>query len=177
MGGFAQRLAAGQEFESDLVAKLTERGNQCAMNGTEHTHPDFVGRLRSDDSEAAKFIRYAPDGVMITKSGEVIHYDAKDARAIEKDAYETYLKYRQSGCRVVVFVKNGGAIYYQDVDKIRFLDSHSYVATFPERMRLPVVDGWITPRASRNQFKRSRMSGTPFKYIDFSSMKRLRDSQ
>ena len=171
MTGFESRLAKGVEFETDLKAWLASRPSIRAVvaNGTEHTHPDFVSLLRNDRSPAAKFVRFAPDGAVLHKSG-VIHYDAKAAKAIEKDAYETYMNYVSCGCRVVLFVKNGETVYCRDIQHVRLIDGNETISKFPENRRFPVdEDGWICPRLSRNQLN-GRMSGTPYKEIDFASM-------
>ena len=144
-----------------------------ALNGTEHTHPSFVQELRTNDLPAAKFVRFAPDGVMVNKKGNVIHWDAKCAATIERDAYETYLKYGEAGCTVLLFVKHEGHIYWQRIENLRFLSSEEIVLGFPPGRRFPVENGWICPRKKpgyREQVSRN-MSGTPYQMIDFSSMK------
>lgn len=91
MGGerFQERLKNGILFEEKLINYLSSHSEiiDIAQNGTEHTHSKFVGLLRNNNSEPAKFVRYAPDGVYVMKDGDVIHFDAKASKTIEKDAY------------------------------------------------------------------------------------------
>jgi len=104
----------------------------------------------------------------------VIHYDAKASVSIERDAYETYMKYRNTGYQIVVFVRPPveSTIFWQWIEKIRYLDSHIEVSK--HRRQFPVdEDGWIMPRKHRRWNSGSHMSGTPFKYFDFSSFNRL----
>jgi len=175
MTGFETRLQKGVQFEADLKRWLETRPTVLAIaaNGTEHTHPDFVALLRNDRSPASKFIRFAPDGALLHKTVGVVHYDAKAAKAIEKDAYETYMNYVSCGCRVVLFVKHEVSVYCQDIQKVCLIDGNETISKFPENRRFPVdQDGWICPRQSFRQLN-GRMSGTPYKEIDFTSMKKI----
>ena len=172
---FEKRLQRGIDFENRVKTWLGSFVSIRAVvaNGTEHTHPDFVALLRRDRSSAAKFVRFAPDGAMIHATKGVIHYDCKAAKAIEKDAYETYMQYVACGCRVILFVEFDGQVYWQDIEKIRLIDGNETIATFPPDRRFPVDDdGWICPRQSMQNYN-GRMSGTPYKEIDFESMEKL----
>jgi len=174
---FQKRLDVAKEFEDELLAYLQGHPTVATaiVNGTEHTHPEFVELLRNNDREASRFIRFAPDGVMLLTAGDVIHYDAKAAKTIEKDAYGTYMDYVRCGCRVLLFVKYDNTVYCQDVDKLRLIDGNDTVAPFKPERRFPVDDdGWICPRQSSGYSRRnygSNMSGTPYREIDFTSMK------
>jgi len=176
MTGFDTRLAAGVQFEADLKAWLELRPAIVSVvaNGTEHTHPEFVSLLRNDRRSGAKFIRFAPDGVLLHKTDGAIHYDAKAAKTIEKDAYETYMNYVKCGCRVLLFVKHDGNVYWQDIESIVLIHGNETVGKFPESKRFPVDDdGWICPRQSSRRTCNGKMSGTPYREIDFASMKRI----
>jgi hypothetical protein len=170
---FEARLAPGVEFEREVLRMLGDSPAILAVaaNGTEHTHPDFVAQLRRVNSLVAKFVRYAPDGVMLTQDQEVIHFDAKAAKSIEKDAYEVYMAYRSVGCRVVLFVRYAGRAYWQDIERVGLIDGHTTVASFCEERRFPVDDaGWITPRNKPRFRATTSMSGTPYREIDFATM-------
>lgn len=173
---FEARLAPGLEFERDVFRMLGDSPAILAVaaNGTEHTHPDFAAQLRRLNSRAAKFVRYAPDGVMLTHDQEVIHFDAKAAKSIEKDAYEVYMAYRTAGCRVIIFVRYAGRAYWQDIERVGLIDGRQTVASFPEGRRFPVDDGgWITPRTKPGFRATTSMSGTPYREIDFGTMNPL----
>ena len=176
MSGFDGRLAAGVQFETDLKAWLAARPKILSVvaNGTEHTHPEFVAMLRKDRRPGAKFVRFAPDGAVLHSAEGVIHYDAKAAKSIEKDAYETYMNYVACGCRVLLFVKQAGHVYWADIQDVRLIHGNDTVGRFQENKRFPVdEDGWICPRMAKNPTSNSRMSGTPYREIDFTSMKQI----
>ncbi len=179
MNGFADRLRLGTEFESEVFEALLvhEKVTAVVNNGTEHTHPEFVDGLRGIGSAASKFVRYAPDGVLQTSTGDVLHYDAKASKAIEKNAYEVYMSYVSVGCRVLLFVRHDDGIYWTDVEDMTFKDSHEVVGQFPEQRRFPVVDGWIAPREKPGFRSTNRMSGTPYKEIDPACLKKWAPSQ
>ena len=173
---FDARIQRGEQFEEELMELLSGNPNVVSVcqNGTEHTHPAFVSLLRDNNSPAAKMVRYAPDGVVLLKTKEVVHFDAKCAKSIEKDAYESYLGLTTIGCTVLLFVKHEGVIYWQDITKLTLIPGSTTVAPFPEHRRLPVGDdGWIYPRRNRPRMS-GDMSGTPYREIDFSSMLRLK---
>ena len=175
---FDIRVEPGVEFERELFKELNAHKDvtAIALNGTEHTHPDFVEIIRHNESDAAKFVRYAPDGVMECKSKRVIHFDAKAAKSIEKDAYNVYMKYHRTGCTVIIFVKHPatGMRYWQYVQNIQLLDSTIVVSQYPEHRRFPIDDdGWIAPRLKRGFKSTKKYSGTPFKYFDFDSFKTM----
>lgn len=175
--GFDKRLKQAVEFEEELrrILQCRPRVRAIAVNGTEHTHPSFVELLRTNTTDGARYVRYAPDGVYLCTNGDVIHYDAKASKAIEKDAYRTYMDYVRAGCKVMLFVKWGGMIYWQYVDKVVLTHGSDTVNQFPIGRRFPVdEDGWICPRhAEQKKPVSANMSGTPYREIDFSSMNAL----
>lgn len=164
---FSNRLENAIKFENWTEDYCAKRMKSVARNGTEHTHPEFVALLRTNNKPRSKFVRFAPDGVMLKENGSVFHWEAKNSVNIEKDAYETYLKYEKVGCTVIVFVKDRkGNVYYQNAGKISFLDSHEHVSKFPNP--LPVENGWISPRAGHGTSGKG--SGTPYKVVNISSL-------
>lgn len=172
---FDSRLAKAKAFEDDVERFCIACGYQVAKNGTEHTHPIFVELLRQNNSEASKFVRFAPDGVALMAACGVVHWEAKSGNNIERDAYETYLKYHDMDCRVLVFVRsNRGNVYCQWIERIGFVPSIDVVSRFKRRHPID-EDDWITPRADPNRIKSGRASGTPYKEIDFESLKLLPD--
>lgn len=176
-GDFNYRQRIGAQFESDVEAYCSHVSDAVAKNGTEHTHPDFVALLRGNNDTTSKMIRFAPDGVLL-RAGGVTHWEAKcstinsDYINLEKDAYETYIKYHYMGCSVFVFFKHPiGDVYGQYVEKIGFVPSEDVVGRFPPHMRYPIdEDDWITPRRSANG-KRGSGSGTPYREVDVQSLK------
>lgn len=176
MSNFNSRIAAGAKFEDDVERFCCEMFNSVARNGTEHTHPVFVELLRRNNSEASKFVRFAPDGVMLSANGSVFHWEAKASKAIEKDAYDTYLKYTTMGCNVLMFVKNpkNKIVYWQRVERVGFIPSAVVVGGFPENKRHPIDDDdWLCPRNGHGNAGFG--SGTPYREIDFGSLKPIPD--
>ena len=177
MSGFNNRLARGVEFEREVEAYCQTHSIAVARNGTEHTHPDFVAQLRSRNDEQSKFIRFAPDGVCLIESAGVIHWEAKYSNNLEKDAYETYLKYSDMGCKVYIFFKHPKTyeVYSSEVLSIGFVPSESVVSVYPVARRHPICEeDWIWPRLGFGH-KSSAASGTPYREVDFQSLKHITD--
>jgi len=178
MDNFTKRSEPGVKFEKWLKEQLEEspRIKKVEKTGTEHTHPEFVELLRSNESNAAIFVRFAPDGVYLTDKDNVVHYDAKYGKSIEKNAYETYLKYKNAGCTVVLFVAFGGIVYWQHIENVRLIPGQETVKKYPPEKRWPVrKDEWIYPRDKAGFQSTDRFSGTPYREIDFDSMKKWKE--
>lgn len=172
-GRFHSRLIAGKSFEAQVERFCRLFVSSVAKNGTEHTHPEFVSHLRGKNDPGSRFVRFAPDGVMLTTGG-VIHWEAKASKALERDAYETYLLYESIGCSIRLFVQRPAdrAVFSQWVKKIRFVPSANVVGQFPAEKRHPVdAQDWICPRHGSGQSGRG--SGTPYREIDFCSLRRI----
>ncbi len=168
MGGletFNGRLKIGEIFENEIEAYFLDKKVISAKNGTEHTHPDFVNSLRNNKTDGAKMIRFEPDGIASIKN-DVICWEAKCGKHLERDAYETYMKYNSIGKRIIMFLKIGEEVKWQYVDKISFIDSYEIVNKFPDNPH-PVKDGWIYPRLGNNI---GGGSGTPYREVDILSL-------
>jgi thiamine pyrophosphate-dependent acetolactate synthase large subunit-like protein len=168
---FSDRNNRHDEFWQELAEWLQARPTirLLALNGSEHTHPKLVEALRRLNSPAAHFVRYAPDGVYLAGS-QVVHFDAKAGRTIEKNAYHVYMAHKNAGCKVILFVRYNGRTYWQWIEKIRFQDSWEVAAKFPQGRRFAIdEDGWFLPRQSNRNHVKKDMSGTPFKYLDLGS--------
>lgn len=171
---FAERKSQGEQFELAVEDYLHRFAKLVAKNGTEHTHPEFSKAIICLEDRAAKAVRFAPDGVALLNDERLIHWEAKIGENLERSAYEAYLGYAQMGCRVVLFVQRSvSQVYWQDVRRIEFVPSEDVVGKFPESLRHPVIDGWISPRLGHGNAGRG--SGTAYKQIDFDSMNRIGD--
>ena len=73
MSDFNSRMSPAAVFENQVERFCCKMFTSVARNGTEHTHPDFVELLRRNNSEASKFVRFAPDGVALSTTGSVFH--------------------------------------------------------------------------------------------------------
>lgn len=172
MSGFSARIAKGAAFENEVEDYLKYSAISVARNGTEHTHHDFVAGVRQMNDRGSKFVRFAPDGVALLQATGVIHWEAKHALNIEKDAYETYLKYADMGCNVRLFVKNPrtARVYCAAIEKVCFIPSDTVVASFPVHKRHPIdSEDWMHPR-SGNGHRSIAASGTPYKALDFMAL-------
>lgn len=167
--GFNERIETGQAFEADVEDYCNKNAVMVAKNGTEHTHPEFVENIRSNKAKTSKLIRYAPDGILLNKEGDVYHWEAKCSDKIEKDAYETYMKYTGMGHKVLLFCKHGNQVCCGLIENIRLIDGNDTVNEFPPERRHPVEDKWIYPR--RGHGNAGIGSGTPYRVIDISSLK------
>lgn len=172
---FQARLSKAVQFENDVEAFLRGRSGilSVAKNGTEHTHPGFVQLLRTRDDLGAILVRHEPDGVALTQAG-VWEWEAKASINIEKLAYQTYMAHQAIGHRVLLFVRSGVDVYWQDVEKIEFVPSENVVGQYPAEKRHPIdADGWICPRLGSGYAGAG--SGTPYKVIDLKSMRVIDD--
>lgn len=173
---FSDRLEVAKEFEEAVERFCRTFSVSVAKNGTEHTHPDFVAGLRSLSDTGSKFVRFAPDGVMLLANRGVIHWEAKRSKALEKDAYQTYMAYRDMGCQVRIFIKNPatGEVFSQWVEKIGFIPSCDVVAPIHPSKRHPIdSEDWLCPRKGGGTTGFG--SGTPYREIDFCSLELIAD--
>lgn len=167
-----ERLQAGESFLSFIVSLLNGASNviRAGVTGSENfIDSKFRLTLAKSPDFAARFVRYAPDGMYITNDLGCHYFDAKIGLTLEKDAYEVYLAYAVAAkCPVELFVQHDKSIFWQNVSDLQFLDSNEVVAAFPENKRFPVDhEGWICPRQSSHlRLLKKNMSGTPFKYLD-----------
>lgn len=171
--GFNERIAIGVQFENDVEAYCARKFISVAKNGTEHTHPEFVSGLRSNNSVTSKLIRFAPDGIVLHKDSNIYHWEAKASDKIEKDAYETYMKYVDIGHNVILFAKQFHNVYLKMINKIVLIDGNTTVNKFSHNRRHPVVDKWIYPRNGHGNAGNG--SGTPYREIDIDSMSFIKD--
>lgn len=173
--GFSVRTGASAEFERCLFDAIGKMGFEVALNGTEHTHPDFVSGLHSSNDQTSLAIRYQPDAVAcIGKIPRSFYVEAKAAKNIEKTAYEQYCKLQANGnILVVVFEKLGWQ--WNFIEDIDLIHGDMTVAPFPPERRFSVdEEGWLCPRQCSwwGQIKSSNLqaSGTPYREVDISSL-------
>jgi len=169
---FESRLQTGVEFEEQVVSYLESHNFTVTRYGSEYTDKDIANQIRSSSSPEALVLRYKPDGIAL-KNMDLFFWEAKNGMNIEKNAYEQYIKIEQQGSKVIVFSKSNNSVYCATIGKIKFLDSNEIVNRFPENRRLPVVDGWITPRLGHGT--NGKGSGTPYKQIDYDFMRLIAD--
>lgn len=171
--GFKERLAKAQQFEQEVEQYCCILAQAVAKNGSEHTHPDFVNLIRNYNDPGAKLVRFEPDGIFLSNN-KVWHWEAKRAKSIEKDAYNTYLAYENLGCSVLIFFKhpNGNKVFWNYISNIGFLDSVKVISKYTKYVQPPIDDfGWIYPRLS--SYFVNFGSGTPYKEINFDTLKEI----
>jgi hypothetical protein len=174
-GFISVRTAASTAFEQHLFAEIQNLGFGVALNGTEHTHPDFVSRLHGSIDQTSLAIRYQPDAVAcIGKIPRSFYVEAKAAKNIEKTAYKQYRKLQNSGnILVVVFEKLDWR--WNFVEDVQLIDGNITVSSFPISRRFPVDDeGWLCPRQChwwhRIKARNPQASGTPYREVNQASL-------
>jgi len=174
------RTAASQSFEQRLLDKLERSGFVVAMNGTEHTHSDFVGQLHQSTDQTSLAIRFQPDAVAhIGAVPRSFYVEAKAAKNIERTAYEQYMKlYTNGNVVVVVFEKLDW--HWNFIEDIKLVDGNETVGRFPPDKQFPVDGaGWITPRKCERwhniKTHNPQASGTPYREIAVASLLQWRD--
>jgi hypothetical protein len=176
---YEQRQEVAERFAALLFKEIESMGFTVALNGTEHTHPAFIERLRVSVDQTSLAIRFQPDGVAsIGSIPRSLYIEAKNSKYhIEKLAYEQYMKL--SGAGNIVAVVFG---LQQELDKSKWvfnfvenlvlIDGIATVSRFDPDKRHPVLDGWVYPRKGRRFYdlKTPMASGTPYREIDPQSM-------
>lgn len=172
--GFSKRLRKARMFEKQVFAEIEAMGFQIALNGTEHTHPRFVAQLRNSQDQTSLAIRFQPDGVACTEvDSHTFYVEAKNAKTIEKLAYEQYIKLSDSGNIVVVVFGqlNWG---WTLANYLTLVDGNETVKSFPPDRRFRVIDGWLYPRLSSHwetiKWYNPQAAGTPYREIDSNSL-------
>jgi hypothetical protein len=190
MTDFVFRLDRAKSYEFALVELLNQSGFVTALNGTEHTHPDFANQLRSSEDPTSLFIRFQPDGVAcIGNTPRTFYFEVKSSRTIEKMAYDQYMKLASLGNIVVIFFgfKNDNLVEFRwnFIEDIRMRNSYSVLDGYKKvngenQENIPIIDNWLTPRMlpkeSYEQWKqKNKSSGTPYAVVNFSSLLVLSD--
>ncbi len=113
MATFSQRIQGAVTFEDQVQRFLEHRRDiLCvARSGSEITYPDVAALLRHRSDDTSLFLRHAPDGVAIPVQNEPFFWEAKCSTCIEREAYETYRRYQNAGCRVLVFLRGEDAVF------------------------------------------------------------------
>jgi hypothetical protein len=171
---FFDRSFSANIFAQRVFCEIEKMGFTVAMNGTEHTHPNFVSNLRQSTDQTSLAIRFQPDGVAcIGNIPKTIYVEVKNATHIERLAYEQYIKLQQVGNIVIVIFGRKYRQGWNWIENIRFIPSKQVVDPYPISNRFPIVeDDWIAPRKHPNylQLKTCNMSGTDYKEVDESSL-------
>ena len=173
MRGADERFNKAKAFEIEIFDELRKMRFRVALNGTEHTHPDFTAYIRASNDPTSLAVRFEPDGVICQgKSALTWYIEAKCSVNIEKLAYEQYMKQHEQGCVMVIICKSGNQKRWAFIENIEFVDSQKYVSRYPSPH--PVIDGWICPRKSgaweSQKWSNPQASGTPYKVIDAQSL-------
>jgi len=175
--GFKDRIEAARIFENELFYEMNNLGFEVAKNGAEHTCQEFTKFIMPSSDQTSLAIRFAPDGVAaIGKTPRSFYVEAKYASNIEKTAYEQYMKLASVGNIVVLVFGGYGDWMWQVIERVTLIDGDETVSSFPENMRYPVIDGWITPRKADDEHYKERkhnnggFSGTPYREVYYSSL-------
>ena len=164
---FGGRISQSQLLENRIFQDLDSWGFIYAINGTEHTHPEFVGKIKDSTDLTTLSIRFQPDGVF-TFENKSAYIEAKNSVFIERLAYENYMRLHQSGYRVytVFFNREKDSIGFCRINQLKFVD----VLKTPNPKCWPIVDGWLSPR-NDPQYKSKIAgwggSGTDYRKIEW----------
>jgi hypothetical protein len=71
---------------------------------------------------------------------------------------------------VFIFVKHSNSILRQEIQKVELVPAEETVARFPIHQRFPIIDGWISPRATGGICSTSKMSGTDYREMYLGKM-------
>lgn len=178
---FNGRLEYGTAWDNEVASKLKESKYEIARYGIEHVGNHFTKNSAyfKCENPSIRFARYFPDGLAADFSHDVAFFwDAKIGASIERDAYETYCGIAGNSREFYLFIKEKqySKKYCVPLTAVEFLDSMGYVSKFSEQNQMPVVDGWIAPRAwpedkyLKWKLNHPEASGTPFKYFNFALM-------
>lgn len=178
---FHDRIKSGDEYANELFERLKQSGKIIALNGAEHTHPEFHKILcgYKEPDNTSRWVRYQPDGVLTEpKTKKTWYIEAKRSETIEKDAYITYKKLYDAGCNVLLCIKRkSNDEYIVPIQFVLLIDGNITSSKYPPEIRMPVDDdGWLAPRLWSNakyykwKEKFTMASGTPFRYFDFKNM-------
>lgn len=174
MSDFDYRVRIAETFQSALFSTVGNMGFKWAINGTEHTHPEFVKNLTSSTDQTSLSIRFQPDGICsIGNAPRCFYLEAKNGRNIEQTAYEQYMIHHKNG-NVVVVVFGGLNNHWAFIEDITLIDGEETVSRY--RNPLPTMDGWIAPRLLplpkylKWKQKNQIASGTPYKEVDKQSL-------
>jgi len=184
MNSFNDRLERAKNYEIALIKMLNLSGFVTALNGTEHTHPDFVDKLRHSEDPTSLSIRFQPDGVAyIGNTPRSFYFEAKSSSTIEKNAYDQYINLtRNSNIVVLFFGSVGDEIKFKwiFVEDLKFTNSENLLKKFKnqkgnKQKDIPIIDNWFYPRklndSDYNEWKiEYKGSGTPYANIDKSCL-------
>jgi hypothetical protein len=184
MSNFDDRLERAKNYETALINMLNLSGFVTALNGTEHTHPDFVNKLRNSEDPTSLSIRFQPDGVAyIGNTPRSFYFEAKSSSTIEKNAYDQYMNLACNGNIVVLFFGSSGdeiVFRWVFVEDLKFTNSEYLLKKFKnqkgsKQKYIPIIYNWFYPRKLNdidyNEWKvKYKASGTPYANIDKSCL-------
>lgn len=184
---FDKRLERAKSYETALISMLNSSGFVTALNGTEHTHPDFVNQLRNSEDPTSLCIRFQPDGVAyIGNTPRSFYFEAKSSNSIEKNAYDQYMNLSRNGSIVVLFFGSGNkevTFKWVFVENLKFANSEYLLKRFKamhgsKQKDIPIIDNWFHPRkmsiCDYEEWKRSySASGTAYANVEQSCLLEL----
>jgi len=164
---FKERTNRGDIFSTRIFDDLDKWGFDVALNGTEHTHPEFIKQLHSSTDPTSLMIRYQPDGVAsIGTVPRSFYLEVKASKYIERDAYLNYTRLQMLGGVVYIVFAHNDFIGFSEVQNIEF---ESIISS-----SIPVENGWLCPRQRvdwETYRKTYKGSGTPFRGVDIKCLR------
>jgi len=164
---FIDRSNKGEIFSRQRFDDLQKWGFDVALNGTEHTHPEFIKRLHISDDPTSLIIRYQPDGIAsVGNIPRSFYLEAKASKYIERDAYLNYIRLQMLGGIIYIVVLHNDYTGFCEIQDIEFEPIATSI--------FPIEDGWLCPRKRTDWLiyrKTFKGSGTPFRGIDIKCLK------
>jgi hypothetical protein len=139
-----------------------------------------LSKLRQLGDPMARRLRFNPDGALISSQIGMAHWEAKASSKMERAPFEQYMRYEIAGEPVIMVIAPDllrppfvwRPVLVGRLSGIVLRDGRETIESVEPQYRYPVIDGWVTPRASPRGVMRG--SGTPYREMDLRRSKVLK---
>ena len=164
---FTNRLLKAKEAENAFANYCVAHTIPFAYSGCENipSRNNFDLEISRIKTQTGRFVRHWPDFIVI-RNGDAKFVEAKNAKTIEKEAYEDYIKLTKVfNINVLIVFLKENSLYICPIEALIILPLRKH--------KYRIIDGkWVSPRTSANYDPRtSSGSGTDYGYIDFNLTK------
>lgn len=169
---YNERKQQGNEFESEVAEYLERTGYAVSKRGVEHSEELFLARIRWDNQPLAKFVKNAPDGLAVNRTGVLFAWDAKRGLNVARDAWEAYQVIAQIGA-VFLFFKAGTQVLSGEIKSVELEHGDETTAGFGSAAHPRDRDGWICPRLGPHY--NGAGSGSPYRKVRVATLDPVKD--
>jgi len=169
---YNERKQQGNEFESEVAEYLERTGYAVSKRGVEHSEELFLTRIRWDNQPLAKFVKNAPDGLAVNRTGVLFAWDAKRGLNVARDAWEAYQVIAQIGA-VFLFFKNGTQVLSGEIKSVELEHGDETTAGYGSAAHPRDRDGWICPRLGPHY--NGAGSGSPYRKVRVATLDPVKD--